>query len=109
MRNNPRDIVSVTEASIRTMDGKMHWIDPRAMLAAMDRAHKYLEEAVRWGKERASHLKSGNKKQDTRRHDQFLQRQHLQGSLVPHRQRVRRNRRHGCHGGIAPLDRRDDG
>ena len=51
MRNNPRDIVSVTEASIRTMDGKMHWIDPRAMLAAMDRAHKYLEEAVRWGKD----------------------------------------------------------
>jgi hypothetical protein len=74
MRNNPRDVVSVTEASIRTTDGKMHWIDPRAMLAAMDRAQKYLEEAVRWGKERASHLKSGNKKQDTRRHDQFLQR-----------------------------------
>ena len=74
MRNNPRDVVSVTESSIRTTDGKMHWIDPKAMQAAMDRAQKYLEEAVRWGKERASHLKSGNKKQDTRRHDQFLQR-----------------------------------
>ena len=61
-------------ASIRTTDGKMHWIDPRAMQAAMDRAQKYLDEAVRWSKERASHLKSGREEQDTRRHDQFLQR-----------------------------------
>ena len=74
MRNSPRDIVSVTEANIRTTDGKRHWIDPRAMHAAMDRAQKYLEESVRCGKERASHLKSGHAKQDTRRHHQFLQR-----------------------------------
>ncbi len=55
MRNNPRDVVSVTESSIRTTDDKVYRIGPMAMQAAIDRAQIYLEEAVRWGKERASH------------------------------------------------------
>ena len=69
--------ITAPKTTVRDKDGKTHHIDPATMMAAMDRAQKYLEEAVRWSKERASHLESGNEEQDTRRHDRFLARNHI--------------------------------
>ena len=69
--------IAVPEATIRDQGGNTYQISPATMMAAMDRAQNYLEEAVRWSKERASHLESGKEEQDTRRHDRFLQRHHI--------------------------------
>lgn len=73
MRAGRRDLI----VEIQDKDGKTYQIDSTTMMAAMDRSEKYLEEAVRWSKERASHIESGAEEQDTQRHDRFLRRNNI--------------------------------
>jgi hypothetical protein len=61
-------------AEVRTEDGAVHRITDATMLAAMDRAQKYLKEAIRWSVEFASHIQSGKEQPDTRGHNQVLKR-----------------------------------
>jgi hypothetical protein len=68
--------VDQTEAGtdIRAEDGTVHHITAETMLAAMDRADKYLQEAVRWSEELAAHVEAGKGELDSRRHNRFLKR-----------------------------------
>jgi len=58
------------EATIRTQGGKVQRITTATMLAAMERAGKYLEEAVRWSQERDKTGAEGD--QFMERHQSFL-------------------------------------
>jgi hypothetical protein len=74
-----RSPITAPEATVRDKDGKTHQIDKATMMAATERARKYLEEAVRWGKECKAYVDSGAEDEmDTRRHDQFRRRNHLE-------------------------------
>jgi hypothetical protein len=77
MRNSQNGSSAFTGTEILAENGKCYRVDAATMMSAAERAQKYLEEAIRWSRERAVHLKSGAEEQNTRRHDQFLKRNHI--------------------------------
>jgi len=64
-----------TAISIKTKEGDVYRITTETLLTAVDRAEKYLKEAVRWSDDRDAHINSGSEEDmNTRRHDQWLKR-----------------------------------
>jgi len=54
-------------------DGTRHIINPDTMLASIDRAKKYLPEAVRWSAEREAQIEAAGDR-DHSRHDKWMER-----------------------------------